>query len=105
MSANLVKVLVALTKGPTPSGQTIVSTSVVVTDSSGTPQPAVVLTGVESPTPWAFNTSVAPGAGTIVATDLDATGATVGTLVSQAFTEVGTPPVSMTTTGITVTPV
>ena len=106
MSAQMIQVSIVLAKGPAPAGTPVVaSTSVVVTDSSGTAQPAVVLTGVESPTPWGFTTSVAVGAGTVVATDLDATGATVGTPVSQAFTEMGSPPASSITTGITVTPV
>jgi hypothetical protein len=107
MSATLIPVIVAITKGasiPTQTGAAFASTSVVVTDSSGTPQPAVLLTGVETPTPWAFSTSVNPGAGTVVATDLDATGATLGTPVSQSFTEAGTPPSFLPTTGITVTP-
>lgn len=108
MSANLVSVIVALAKGDsinTPSGAVFASTSVVVTDSSGTPQPAVLLTGAETPTPWAFSTSVAPGAGTVVATDLDVNGVALGTPVTQSFTEVGSPPTFLPTTGITVTPV
>ena len=108
MSTTLIAVIVALAKGasiPTPNGVAFASTSVVVTDSSGTPQPAVLLTGIETPTPWAFSTSVAIGAGSVVATDLDANGATLGVPVTQAFTEVGSPPSFFPTTGITVTPV
>jgi hypothetical protein len=108
MSAALIPVIVALTKGtstPTQTGAAFASTSVVVTDSSGTPQPAVLLTGVETPTPWAFSTSVNPGAGTVVATDLDINGATLGTPITQAFTEAGTPPTFLPTTAISVTPV
>jgi hypothetical protein len=108
MSANLVPVIVALAKGTsisTPTGAAFASTSVVVTDSSGTAQPPVLLTGIETPTPWAFSTSVPPGAGTVVATDLDINGATLGTPISQTFTEAGTPPAFLPTTGITVTPV
>jgi hypothetical protein len=111
MSANLVPVIVAIAVGPstpTPTGQPFASTTVVVTDSTGQPQAPVVLTGVETPTPWAFSTSVASGNGTVVATALDANGATLGTPITQSFTEAGTvggnntffPP-----TGITVTPV
>ena len=108
MSANLVPVIVAIAKGAsiaTQTGAAFASTSVVVTDSSGTPQPAVLLTGTETPTPWAFSTSVNVGAGTVVATDLDINGTTLGTPVTQAFTEAGTPPAFLPTTGITVTPV
>jgi hypothetical protein len=108
MSATLVPIIVAITKGasiPTQTGVPFASTSVVVTDSSGVAQPAVMLTGVETPTPWAFSTSVAPGAGTVVATDLDNSGATLGTPITQAFTEAGSPPSFLPTTAITVTPV
>lgn len=107
MSANLVSVIVAIAKGAsilTPSGAAFASTSVVVTDSSGVAQPAVLLTGSE-PTPWAFSTSVAVGAGTVVATDLDINGATLGVPVTQTFTEAGSPPTFLPTSGISVTPV
>jgi hypothetical protein len=108
MSTTLVSVIVAIAKGasvPTPNGVAFASTSVVVTDSSGVAQPAVLLTGKETPTAWAFSTSVAPGAGSVTATDLDVNGAIFGTPVTQAFTEVGTPPAFFPTTGIVVTPV
>ena len=108
MSTPLVNVTVTLTKGPsvvTPSGAAFKNTSVVVTDSTGVAQAPVLLTGAETPTPWAFTTSVAPGAGTVVATDLDINGATLGTPISQAFTEAGSPPTFLPSTGITVTPV
>jgi hypothetical protein len=108
MSATLVPVIVALGKGgsvATPTGAAFLNTSVVVTDSSGVAQPAVLLTGVETPTPWAFSTSVNVGAGTVVSTDFDINNAVLGTPISQAFTEAGTPPAFLPTTGITVTPV
>ena len=107
MSTALVQVIVTIAKGTaiaTPTGAAFASTSVVVTDSTGVAQPAVLLTGVETPTPWAFSASVAPGAGTVVATDLDANGAALGAPVSQTFTEAGSPPTFLPTTGITVTP-
>jgi hypothetical protein len=106
MSSTLVQVLVAITKGAsinTPTGAAFASTSVVVTDSTGVAQPAVLLTGIESP-PWSFTTSVAPGNGTAVATDLDISGAVLGTPVTQTFTEAGSPPTFLPTTGISVTP-
>ena len=108
MSAQLFQVLVALAKGasiPTQTGAAFASTSVVVTDSTGVAQAAVLLTGAETPPPWAFTASVAAGSGTVVATDLDINGATLGTPVSQSFTESGSPPAFLPTTGITVTPV
>lgn len=107
MSSTLVQVIVAIAKGAptnTPTGAAFASTSVVVTDSSGTAQPAVLLNGSESPTPWAFTTSVAPGSGTAVATDLDVDGAILGSPISQSFTEAGTPPTFQPSTGISVTP-
>lgn len=108
MSTSLVQVIVALSKGAsiaTPTGAIFAGTSVVVTDSTGIAQPAVILTGVETPTPWAFTTSVAAGTGSVVATDLDVNGVTLGTSITQSFTEVGTPPVFLPTSTISVTPV
>lgn len=108
MSTTLVAVIVAVTKGtpvPTPNGVAFASTSVVVTDSGGVPQPAVLLTGSETPTAWAFSTSVLPGAGSVVATDLDVNGAALGSPVSQGFSIAGPAPMFPPTTGITVTPV
>jgi hypothetical protein len=107
MSTTLIKVTVALTQGAivkTSTGAAYAGTSVVVTDSTGTAQPAVVLTGKETPTPWTFSTSVAVGAGTVVANDLDVNGAVLNT-ISQTFTEVGTPVTFAPTATITVTPV
>jgi hypothetical protein len=107
MSTTLIPVVVAITKGasiPTPTAAAFASTSVVVTDSTGVAQPAVLLTGVETPTPWAFSTSVAVGTGTVVATDLDINGATLGTPVTVSFTEAGTPPSFLPTISVTVTP-
>ena len=106
MSSTLVQVLVVLGQGasiPTPTGAAYASTSVVVTDSTGVAQAPVLLTGKEVP-PFTFTTSVAVGAGTVVATDLDVNGASLG-VVTQTFTEVGTPPTFAPTSTITVTPV
>ena len=108
MSSTLVAVTVLVTRSTTaanlPTGLTFKGTSVVVTDSSGTPQPAVLLTGSETPTPWQFSTSVAPGVGTVVATDLASDGSTLGTPITQSFTEAGTPATFLPASGITVTP-
>lgn len=108
MSTSLVQVLIALTQGAsinTPTGAAYANTQVVVTDSTGVAQPTVTLTGKELPTPFAFTTSVAVGAGTVVATDFDANGAVINGPVTQTFTEVGSPPTFAPTSGITVTPV
>lgn len=108
MSSQLVQVIVALTQGApinSPTGAAYASTSVVVTDSTGVAQPAVVLTGSETPTPFAFTTSVTPGDGTVTAQDTDVNGAAMGSPVSQAFTEAGTPVTFAPTSGITITPV
>jgi hypothetical protein len=108
MSATLIPIIVAIAVGPatnTPSGAAFASTSVVVTDSAGVAQPAVLLTGKETPTPWAFSTSVNPGAGSVVATALDVNGVALGQPITQTFTEVGSPPQFFPPTGITVTPV
>lgn len=107
MSTTMVTVTVVLTKTtanlPT-TNAAFANTSVVVTDSTGVAQPAVLLTGVETPTPWAFTASVAIGAGTVVATDMDVNGAPIGTPVTQSFTEAGSPPTFPQTSAITVTP-
>jgi len=106
MSTTLVQVTIALTQGApitSPTGAAYAGTSVVVTDSTGVAQAPVVLTGKETP-PFTFQTSVAPGAGTVVATDQDVNGATLSS-VSQSFTEAGTPVTFAPTSGITVTPV
>jgi hypothetical protein len=105
MSTQLVQVTVALTEGAaiaSPTGAAYLNTSVVVTDSTGVPQAAVLLNGTEVPA-FTFTTSVAPGAGNVVANDMDVNGAVINT-VSQPFTEVGTPVTFTPTSGITVTP-
>jgi hypothetical protein len=109
MSTPLVSVIVAISRATTAvntqTGAKFASTSVVVTDSSGTPQAAVILTGAETPTPWAFSTSVAPGTGSVTATDLDVNGAALSVQLVQTFTEAGSPPTFFPATGISVTPV
>jgi hypothetical protein len=106
MSSSLVQVQVQIAKGAsvnTPTGAAFASTSVVVTDPVSGAQTPVVLTGVESP-PWSFTTSVNPGTGSVVATDLDVNGAVLGS-ISQSFTEAGSPPTFSPSASITVTPV
>jgi hypothetical protein len=109
MSVPLVSVIVAISRATTAvntqTGAAFASTSVTVTDSTGTPQAAVILTGKETPTPWAFSTSVAPGTGSVTATDLDVNGAALGAQLVQTFTEAGSPPTFFPATGISVTPV
>jgi len=106
MSTNLIQVLITLTKAAspiaTPTGAAFASTNVVVTDSTGISQPAVKLNGSETPTPWAFTASVAPGTGEVVATDVDVNGETLGSLITQPFTKAGAAPTFAPSTGITV---
>jgi hypothetical protein len=88
MSAVLLPVLVQVGTTTTPLPTTNAaqaSISCVVTDSSGSAQTAVVLTGTETP-PWSFSTSVNAGAGTVVCTALDTAGATIGTPFTGSFT-------------------
>ena len=108
MSTPLQSINVALTisgTSPLPSPNApFASYSVVVTDSSGGAQPAVVLTGVETPTAWAFNTSVNPGAGSVTATGLDTAGAPIaGASMTQAFSTSSAAGTFPTLTGIVVT--
>lgn len=71
---------------PLPSGNAPqASISVVVTDSAGTVFPPVVLTGAETPTPWAYTATFASGQAAAVATALDTSGATIGTPASFTF--------------------
>ena len=110
MSTALIQGVVQVTKGPsapTSTGAASAGTSVIVTDSTGVPQAAVVLTGNETP-PWSFTTSVAPGAGNIAMSDLDVNGQLVGPLVNSPFTASasgGTGNNFLPSTGATFTPV
>lgn len=80
-------------------GNTRVATHVVVTDTAGA-QAAIVLTGRETP-PWSFTATVT-GDGSVLATDMDAAGAVIGTPVMQAYTVVVVVP-QLATSGITLT--
>lgn len=93
-------ILITLTKTatPLPTGVVFDHTNVVVVDSAATSQ-TFALNGSETP-PWSQVVTVADGAGTVTATDVDSTGATIGTPVTQAFTS--TAPTFAATTGITV---
>jgi hypothetical protein len=93
VSTNLVSGIATLavaTGTPLPAGNAAqASISVVVTDAGGTAYPAVVLTGAEQPTAWAYGATYAAGAATAVATALDVNGATIGTPASYPFTVTG----------------
>lgn len=112
MSATLVQVLIALgtAKTPLPSGITAGGMSTVVTDSTGAAQPAVVLTGSETP-PYSFTTSLPLSsdgvtvAATVVATSLDSTGAAIAVSgnPSPAITLTLTEPSFALVTGATMT--
>jgi len=99
----MANILIQLTKTstPPPAGVTFAKTALVVTDAAGATQ-NFSLNGSETP-PWSVTASgLADGNGTVVATDLDTTGATIGTAITQTFsTGTATFPA---TTGITVTP-
>lgn len=77
----------SITTQPLPSGNAPqASVSVVVTDSSGVPQAPVVLTGAESPTPWAYAATFASGPATAVATALDTSNNPIGSVATLSFT-------------------
>ena len=104
MSSNLIQVTVTITQVTpvaTSTGAAYAGTSVVVTDSTGVAQPAVVL---QAPT-LSFIASVALGAGTVVATAMNVNGVALEAPVSQTFTEAGSPQTFPPTGTITVTPV
>lgn len=73
-----IKVLAQFNGPPIPAGVSLASVQLAITDSSGAVQSAS-LNGSESPTPWQTPTlTVASGAGNIVSTAVDTTGATIG---------------------------
>jgi hypothetical protein len=91
---------------PLPTGNTAeASISVVVTDTTGTSQPAVALLGTETP-PWSFTAQLTPSStpGSLVATAVDTTGAVIGTALSGSFTILPAATFS-SPSGFTVTPV
>ncbi len=79
-------------------------TLITLTDSNGVIQTATV-TGVETP-PWTAvfpNVAAVAGAtGTVTAQDQDTAGAAIGAMVSQTFTEIGSPVTFPGTTAISV---
>jgi hypothetical protein len=101
----MAQIIIALAKTDTnlPSGVTFAGTNVVVTDSTGQPQPAVMLTGKETP-PWTMTATVADGAGTVAATDVDTAGVIMpGTTVrTEAYTTIPVPSTFPATTGISI---
>jgi hypothetical protein len=88
----LVPMLVTVSVAPNTLPDPSVGITVVVTDSTGVAQPAVTLTGAETPTPWSYIANVAPGAGAGVAQAIDASGAPVAPSVTQSFNAAATPP-------------
>lgn len=99
---------VTLTKVTTPLPATnapFAGTLVTLTDSAGVVQ-TVTVTGTETP-PWTaiFNNvaAVAGAQGTVTAQDMDTAGAPIGAVVSQTFTEIGSPVTFPATNSIAVT--
>lgn len=99
----MANILITVNKTPTPlpTGVVFGHTNLTVTDSAGAAQ-TLAVNGSETP-PWtATATGLADGSGTVVGTDVDSNGNTIGTPVTQTFT---TGAVTFPgTTGITVTP-
>ena len=81
------------------------STLVTLTDSAGAVQTAT-LNGTETPTPWVAvfqNVAAVAGAqGTETAQDQDTAGAAIGAVVTQTFTEIGSPATFPQTSAIAV---
>lgn len=76
------------------------TTSVLVTDSAGAAQ-TFSLTGTESPVGFIPSVTVAPGAGSLVITDLDASATAIGTPVTVPYTTGAAP--QLASSGATVT--
>jgi hypothetical protein len=87
--------------GVIPAGKPRVSTTVNVTDSSGSSQ-AFSLNGTESPVGFIPSVTVAAGAGTVLVSDIAADGSTIGTPVSVPYTTVPAAP-QLASSGATVT--
>jgi hypothetical protein len=105
MSHNILVQLVKNASAVLPAGISFAGTTVVATDASGVKQNAT-LTGAESP-PWSVTfTSLADGPGSVVAQDVDSTGAPIGSPATGSFNNQGAPPATFpATTGMTVTQV
>jgi hypothetical protein len=98
-------ITVVKTTTPLPAGVTFGQTNLVVTDSANAVQ-TLAVNGSETP-PWTITaTGLADGSGTVVGSDVDTTGALIGTSVTQTFTTgtAGGTGTFAATTGITVTP-
>lgn len=83
-----------------PSGVTIASVAVTITDSSGATQTAS-LTGAETPTPWTVSFTIAAGAGSVSSVATDSAG-TVYAAIVQAF-DTGSTTAALALSGTTVT--
>jgi hypothetical protein len=100
---SVISVLTVQNGAAVPAGVTRASTRIDVTDSAGAAQ-SQSLTGTESPA-WTATFTVAPGVGSVIATDIDTNGATIGTPVKAPF-DTGTGTVGgaqLQTSGLTVT--
>jgi hypothetical protein len=99
MSVISIQVLFA---GPAiPAGVTRASTTVAVTDSAGAAQ-SFSLTGTEVPAGFIPSVTVAAGTGSMVLTDVDSTGATIGTATTLPFTTGGSTGSVLQSSGATV---
>jgi hypothetical protein len=92
-----------LYSGPAiPAGVTRASTTVHLTDSAGANQ-TFTLDGTEVPVGFIPSATVAPGAGTLVITDIDTTGAVIGLATTVPFTTGATGGAVLQSSGATVT--
>jgi hypothetical protein len=82
---SVISIQVAFAGPAIPAGVTRASTLVAVTDSAGAAQ-SFTLTGTEIPVGFIPSVTVAAGTGSIVLTDTDTTGATIGTPTTVPFT-------------------
>lgn len=94
---------IQVNQGPAqiPAGDPRVSTQVDVLDAAGADQ-TFSLDGTESPVGFIPSVSVAPGAGLVTVSDIDAAGAVIGSPVKVPYTTVAAAP-QLASTGATVT--
>jgi hypothetical protein len=98
---SVISILTVQQGAPIPAGVTRAGTNISVTDSSGAVQTGSV-NATETPA-WTAQFTVAPGAGSYTLTDVDTTGAVIGTPVPGTFNTGSSAPSALQTSGAVVT--
>jgi hypothetical protein len=86
-----------------PQGVALDHVVLEITDASGAQLPAISLNGTESPTPWYTQATVADGAGSINAQQIDGSGAVIGTPIDVPYDTESAPVETNQLSGLSVT--